>query len=291
MKSTEQTNEWFVDLHLHTTASDGTYTPKEIVEIASNLELKAIAITDHDTVSGAANALDAATNFDIDVIPGIEFSTEINNESIHIVGLYVDYRNRELIKLTADILNARENRAKKIIELLDELLPDKQITFSEVSELADGLIGRPHIAEILIRKGVVQTINEAFDKYLRRNGPAYVPRFKLTPNEAVAFLHKIKAIPILAHPGYISSKETLDQLLQDLVPAGLKGIEVYYPTHSEQDIRRFKQIAQIHDLLESGGSDCHGERSNGPFIGSLNVPYSVYKKIKDYYNINKRWRS
>jgi predicted metal-dependent phosphoesterase TrpH len=284
MKTTNQSNEGFVDLHLHTTASDGSYTPNEIVKIASDLGLKAIAITDHDTVSGIASALDTAINFDIDVIPGIEFSTEIDNVSVHIVGLFVNYRNRELVKITSEIQNSRENRAKSIIQKLNQILPETKITFAELKELTDGLKGRLHIAEILVKKGVVQSINEAFQVYLNRGCPAYVPRFKFTPKEAVTLLNKIGAIPILAHPGYLSKKINLEELLQDLVPAGLKGIEVYYISHSEQDIQRFQQIAQDFNLLESGGSDCHGERNNGPpTIGSMNIPYEIYKKIKDYH--------
>jgi predicted metal-dependent phosphoesterase TrpH len=282
MSTKEKSKDGFVDLHLHTSASDGSYTPNEIVKIAFGMGLKAIAITDHDTVSGVAGALDAAVNYDIEVIPGIEFSTEIDNVSIHIVGLYVNYRNKELVKLSSEIFNSRENRAKLILKKLNQLLPDIEITFAELKKVTDGLKGRLHIAEILVKKGIVQTTNEAFDTYLGRDAPAYVPRFKFTPKEAVAFLHKINAIPILAHPDYINAKVNLDQLIQELVAIGLEGIEVYYPTHSNEDIKRFQQIAKNYNLLESGGSDCHGEMNDGgPTIGSLNIPYSVFEKIKE----------
>lgn len=280
INSDEQVIDNFIDLHLHTTASDGTFPPNKVVQIAYKMGLKAIAITDHDTVSGVADALDATRNFNIEVIPGIEFSTEINNESIHIVGLYVDYRNKELVELSHGIFNSREIRAKKIIQKLNELIDGPKISLNEVINLANGIIGRPHIAEVMIEKGIVESINEAFEKYLKRGGPAYIPRFKLTPIEAVSFLNKIGAIPIIAHPGYISDKINLEEFIQELIEAGLAGIEVYYPTHSKVDIHRFQALVKKYNLFESGGSDCHGELNNGPFIGSLEIPYSILENIK-----------
>ncbi|MHA1212888.1 MAG: PHP domain-containing protein [Candidatus Heimdallarchaeota archaeon] len=284
-KTNDSSNKGFVDLHLHTNASDGTFTPNQVVKIASELKLKAIAITDHDTVSGISEALEAASSETIEVIPGIEFSTEINDESIHIVGLYIDHTNPELLKKTFEIENSRELRAQKIIEKINALDIGPEITLEEVKSISNGLIGRPHIGEILIKKGYAKSMNEVFTLLLRRGKPAYVPRFKLTPKEAIEFLKKIGAIPILAHPGFISDSIDLDKFVQDLIKAGLAGIEVYYPSHNEDDVRRFKELVKKNNLLESGGSDCHGMLNDGPFIGSVKIPYQVLVKIKEKYNI------
>ncbi|MBY8995906.1 MAG: PHP domain-containing protein [Candidatus Heimdallarchaeota archaeon] len=271
----------FIDLHLHTTASDGTFSPTQVVKVAIELKLKAIAITDHDTVGGIIEAREAAENEPIDVIPGIEFSTEIHSESFHIVGLFVDYQNKDLLKLTHEIQNAREIRAKKIIEKVNSLNAGPKITFQEVLELSEGLIGRPHIGEVMIRNGYAKTMTEVFENFLKRGGPCYVPRFKLSPKEAIEFLLGINAIPILAHPGYVSSEIDLDSFLGELKQYGLMGLEVYYPSHSEEQIKHFRELAKKYDLLESGGTDCHGKLNEGPFIGSLNIPYTILEKIKE----------
>ncbi|NPE07687.1 MAG: PHP domain-containing protein [Asgard group archaeon] len=273
-------NQSFIDLHLHTTASDGTFSPNQVVKIALELKLKAIAITDHDTVGGIKEALEVAENEPIEVIPGIEFSTEINSVSIHIVGLFVDYHNKELLKLTHEIQNAREIRAKKIIEKINSLDIGPKIDFNDVKNIASGFIGRPHIAEVMIAKGIILTIDEAFEKYLNRGKPAYIPRYKLTPIEAVSFLNNIGAIPILAHPCHISEKIELERLIQELKEAGLVGLEIYYPAHSHEDIDKLQALAKKYDLLESGGSDCHGEINNGTMIGCVAIPYSVLTNIK-----------
>lgn len=271
----------FIDLHLHTTASDGTFSPTQLVKVAIELKLKAIAITDHDTVGGIIEALEAAENEPIEVIPGIEFSTEINSVSIHVVGLYLDFQNKELLDLTLEIQNAREIRAKKIIKKVNSLKVGLEITFNEVLELSEGLIGRPHIGEVMIRNGYANTMNEVFEKFLKRGGPCYVPRFKLSPKEAIKFLKKIGAIPILAHPGYITSKIDLDSFIVEQKQYGLMGLEVYYPSHTEEQIKLYRKLAKKHDLLESGGTDCHGKLNEGPFIGRLNIPYSLLEKIKE----------
>ncbi|NHK29869.1 MAG: PHP domain-containing protein [Asgard group archaeon] len=279
-KSEAKSANNFIDLHIHTTASDGTCTPREVVQIASEMGLKAIAITDHDTVSGVANAIEAAKNLKIEIISGIEFSTEIDDESIHILGLYVDYRNKELITLSSEITDSREIRAKKIIQKLNVLIDGLKIDFADVRNVASGLIGRAHIAQVLIDKGIVQTINEAFELYLKRGAPAYIPRFKLTPIEAVSFLNKIGAIPILAHPCHISEKIELEVLIQELIKVGLAGLEIYYPAHSQEDISKLQALAEKYDLVESGGSDFHGEITNGTLIGCVEIPYSILAKIK-----------
>lgn len=270
----------YVDLHIHTTASDGTFTPTQVVKYSKSLGLKAIAITDHDSVDGIREGENAARVLELELIPGIEFSTEINDISVHIVGLYVDYRNAELLSLSSEIQNARENRAKKIIKKVNRLKAGPKITLEEIKELSNGLIGRPHIGEIMINKGYAKTMEEVFDRYLKRGQPCYVSRYKLTPQETIKFLKKIGAIPILAHPGLLPEDMDIEKFIVDLKNSGLEGIEVYYPSHSIKQKEFFKEMAEKYDLLESGGSDCHGLLNNGPFIGSQQIPYVILEKIK-----------
>lgn len=277
-------NQLFIDLHLHTTASDGTFTPSEVVRFSKKLRLVAIAITDHDSIAGINEALEAGKREGIEVIPGIEFSTEVNNMSIHIVGLFIDIHNKQLIKLTHEIQNAREKRAKKIIEKINTLNKGPKITFKEVYAKANGLIGRPHIAEVMIEKGYTSTIEETFKNYLKRGASCYVPRFKITPIECIKLLKEMDAIPILAHPGLLPKKMDFEDFLKTLVENGLAGLEVFYPTHKYEQKEYFQEIASKYNLLESGGSDCHGLLNNGPFIGSQQIPYIILEKMKKRFN-------
>lgn len=273
-----------VDLHLHTTASDGTFTPSELVRYSKLIKLSAIAITDHDSVGGIQEGLQAAKKERIELVSGIELSTEIDDFSVHIVGLFVDHTNKKLLQLTEEIQNAREKRAKQIVKKINSLNTGPKISFKEVKDSAEGLIGRPHIAELLIKKGYVKNMEEAFSKYLKRGAPCYVQRFKLTPQKGIKFLNKIGAITILAHPGLLPERIDFEKFIEDLVESGLDGIEVFYPTHSYKQKENLKKIAERKQLLISGGSDCHGLLNNGPFVGSQRIPYSILEKIKEKLN-------
>ncbi len=270
----------FIDLHLHTKASDGTFSPSEMVEYAKSKNIVAVAITDHDTVAGVEEGLIAGKKMGIEVIPGIEFSTEIDQISFHIVGLFVDHKDKTLLELTKQIQNARKNRAIMIIEKVNALNIGPKITLQEVEALASGLIGRPHIATVMIEKGYAKAMDEVFSKFLERGASCYVPRFKLRPQEAVSIIAKMKAIPILAHPGFIPKGFNFDEFLEDLKKFGLAGIEVIYPSHSIEQRNFFRQLAKKFDLLESGGSDCHGKLGGGPYIGRTKIPYYCLQKMK-----------
>ena len=271
----------FIDLHLHTNASDGTFTPTELVEHAKAKDIVAIAITDHDTVAGIDEAIEAGKRLNIEVIPGIEFSTEIDHISFHIVGLFVDHHNEKLLQLTSEIRNARANRAKKIIEKVNTLNLGPTITYEEVEAKAHGLIGRPHIATIMIEKGYAKSIDEVFDKFLERGAPCYVSRFKFTPQKAVQFLFEMKAIPILAHPGLSPRDFNFEEFIEELKKFGLAGLEVLYPTHTPEQRRYFRELVIKNDLLQSGGSDCHGYLNGGPYIGKTKLPYRFLQRMKD----------
>jgi predicted metal-dependent phosphoesterase TrpH len=281
MKESDKLNT-YVDLHIHSTASDGTYTPTQIVNYAVTKGLTAVALTDHDTIDGIKEGLRAARKARIELIPGIEFSTEIGSESFHIVGLYINHKKKELIDLTKEIGNSREIRSKKIIKKINDMNVGPEITFEEVNKLADGVIGRPHIASVLMKKGYADSVEEVFAKYLNRDAPGYVPRFKLTPKEAIHILKKNGATPILAHPCYVARKFDLKEFLIDHQKEGLEGIEVYYPSHSPRQTKLYKKLAEELGLLMSGGSDCHGELNGGPYIGKIKVSYELLHKIKEF---------
>jgi hypothetical protein len=273
-----------IDLHSHSTASDGTFEPSEVIEYAVKQNLTAVALTDHDTINGITEAIETANRLNIEFVPGIEFSTEIGDNSIHIVGLYVDHTDKELIALCKKIVDARFLRAKKMIDKINALNVGPEITFEEVEELATDLIARPHIAQTLLNKGIVESISEAFDRFISRGAPCYVPRFKMTPREAITFLKEKEAIPILAHPGLLRDEFNLEEFLKEHIPLGLAGMELYYPIHTSEQKAYFKNLIQKFDILPSGGSDCHGTLNGGPFLGSLDIPYSVLEQLKNRYN-------
>ncbi|MFO7816092.1 MAG: PHP domain-containing protein [Thermodesulfobacteriota bacterium] len=272
-----------IDLHTHSTASDGTYTPTELVELAVKTELKAMALTDHDTTGGLDEALEAARNTQLELIPGCELSV-IYPGTMHIVGLWVKPDAPVLNKALKELRDKRHNRNRIIVDKLASLGID--ITYDEVRDLAgEASVGRPHLARVLIDKKVVGTMQQAFDKYLGPTGRAYVPKDKLTPEKAIELLKREQATVILAHPFSLNLDEkTLRRELQRLKSIGLDGMEVYYSEHGPERIKRYKKICEEFDLLISGGSDFHG--SVKPYIrlgygkGNLNIPCSLLEAMK-----------
>lgn len=265
------------DLHIHTTSSDGVLSPKEVLEWASKKRITAISITDHDTVDGIQSAIDFSKNYSIEVIPGIEFSTELHSEEVHILAYCFDYKNNELLQKLNKIQSSRYLRAIKIIEKLKSI--DVRVSFDKVQKYSqNGLIGRPHIARVMIEEGYVNSIKEAFDNYLAKDKIAYVERYKLTCSEAISIIKSLGGIPVLAHPGLLSKKLDLKYIL-DL---GIKGIEVYHSKHNEEDIKKFSIIAKSRNLIITGGSDCHGTSfNNEPLIGNIWVDYSAVNCLKN----------
>lgn len=243
------------DLHTHTTASDGLLSPRELIDEAVGLKLMGIAITDHDTVGGLREALDYQNQLGkiIEIIPGIELNTEIDGCEIHILGYYIDRLNRKLLQRLSELKDSRLKRARLMVGKLESM--GCPITFEQVQKLArDDLIARPHIAQVLVNNNVVFSIREAFEKLIGRGKPAYVPRYKFLPREAVGLIKLAGGIPVLAHPGLVS-----DQcLVEEVIALGIEGIEVYYPEHSPAQIEKYLEMAQINGLLITGGSDYHG---------------------------------
>lgn len=256
------------DLHLHTTASDGKYTPAQLVEWCAKLGLKVIAITDHDSVDGVAPALEAARPYpDLRVIPGVELSTDVAHGEVHILGYFVDYRAESFTGRLERLRLSRVYRAQKMVAKLEAL--GMPLSWERVLQIAGaGSIGRPHIAEAMLERGYVPSVREAFVKYIGREGPAYVEREKMTPTEAVQFLRESNGLPVLAHPGELD-----ERLLNELVAAGLAGIEAYYNGYTPEIRQRLKVLAKRHKLATTGGSDFHGVEGLGEAIpGSVKLP-------------------
>lgn len=258
------------DLHTHTQASDGMNEPSENVRRAFEKGLFAVAITDHDTVSGVQEAMEAGVQYGIRVIPGVEISTMAEGKDIHILGYYVDTNNSEFLNRLSDLRNTRNKRNEKIIDKLQKLGID--ITMEEVilglaRELKpDESIGRPHIADTLVRKGFATDMRDAFDRYLAQGAPAYAPQPRISPQEACNWIREAGGTAVLAHPGLYGDDELVSAILED---AQLSGIEVFHSDHDLEDERRYQKLAEEFNLIVTAGSDYHGERQGVVFHGDI----------------------
>ncbi len=274
----------FIDLHTHSTASDGTYAPAAVVELAHENGLSAIALTDHDTIAGVAEASAKAKQLGIDFLPGIEISAEFPAPgTLHILGYGVNPASEVLRDLTTTLLAGRDNRNPKIVEKLNAL--GFEITIDEVESEAGGqVVGRPHIAAVMLRKGQVKSIKEAFDKYLAQGAAAYFDKERLTPRRAIELIQGSGGVAVLAHPVQLrtTNDAQLDRTLKDLVDLGLAGIEVYHSDHDEHLVRKYRDLAKKYGLLQTGGSDFHGR--NKPTValgraGAHRVPREFYDAL------------
>ncbi len=267
----------YVDLHVHTSVSDGRYTPEEIVKKAAGLGLKYLAICDHDSVDGVAPALEAAKKYPgLTVIPGVEMSTLAIGSEVHMLGYFVDFHDIELKKVLAELSDSRMGRAEAMVEKLNEM--GINIEWARVQELAgDGTIGRPHIANAMLEKGYITTFKEAFDKYIAQGAPAYIERSKVTPVEAVGIIKKAKGLPVLAHPFTVAEPE---KLIAELKEAGLVGIEVYYDNYSPDERKTLAKLAAKYQLVACGGSDYHGiDESFETMIGESETPLETVEQL------------
>ena len=262
------------DLHLHTTASDGRLSPKELVSLAVKTGLDVISVTDHDTVDGIAPALAAARTFpSLTVIPGVEINTDVPHGEVHVLGYFIDYTDLKLSTRLEGLRDSRLGRAQRMIAKLSDL--GMKIEWQRVSELAQGgSVCRPHIAQALFEKGYVGSEKEAFDKYIGNDGPAYVERYKLLPSEAVQLVIDAQGLPVLAHPADISD---LNELVPALKSSGLVGIEIYYRDYTPDIIAGLLKIAKQYALVPTGGTDYHafGDGSEVMIGGALAPAESV----------------
>lgn len=278
-----------IDLHIHSTASDGSFTPAEIIDHAQKLNLAAIAITDHDSIDGSREALRIGIPPSFNFLTGVEISAAHppffpGSGSFHILGYDIHLDNRDLNQALSKLQAARKNRNPSILKRLNKL--GFQISLDEVNqEVGEGQLGRPHIAYAMVKKGFVTSIDEAFDKYLGTRGPAYVDKYRIECEQAIQIIRAAGGVPVLAHPALldIENDQKLDALLQNLMKIGLAGIEVYYPGHSPQQIRQYTELARKYGLLMTGGTDFHGtitpQIKMGSGKGSLFIPYLLYEKL------------
>jgi len=273
-----------LDLHLHTTHSDGSCTPTEVVSLAHQAGVTTLAITDHDIMTGVAEAIMAAEPCGIEVIPGVEISSIIGQSELHILGYFLDWQDPILNERFTTLRESRHRRNPQIVERLQALGID--ITYDEVRTLAGSdSVGRPHIARALMDKQVVSSAKEAFDRFLANGKPAYVPRDLPNPAEAIQWIKAAGGLAVLAHPTWVKlADRSLVELLRELKTAGLDGVEVYYSTHANRQIREYLSLAQQLGLLVTGGSDFHGltkpDIDVGIGKGTLHVPTSLLPKMK-----------
>jgi len=264
-----------VDLHIHSNRSDGSFTYKEIIDYAIKQGLTAISITDHDDISELGLAEKYCQQKGIEFITGIEISARAKSYDLHLLGYFFDYTNKYLIEYVDFFQNERFKRAKKIVKLLKNY--GIKLSFDLIQKKAgQGSIGRPHIADAMVEEGCVYNYYEAFNKYIGDGCPCCVPKYKISPAEAIALINRAGGICVIAHPG----TDVTDAGLMELIKTGLEGIETIHPRHTQEQVDHYREIIQKHGLLETGGSDCHGNRKSHVMIGQYNIPYSIVEKMK-----------
>ncbi|MEQ1794567.1 MAG: PHP domain-containing protein [Nitrospira sp.] len=274
-----------IDLHLHTTHSDGSQTPAEVVKLAHEAGVSALAITDHDITTGLPDAIAAGQELGIEIIPGIEISSRLGESELHVLGYFLKWQDPQLNERLITLRESRHRRNPKIVELLQAAGID--ITYDEVRAVAGSdSVGRPHIARVLMDKKVVTSAKEAFDRFLAEGKPAYVPRDLPCPTDAIRWIKDAGGLAVLAHPTWVKAVEgTLTDLTRRLKADGLDGVEVHYSTHTPRQTREYLNLAKTLGLLVTGGSDFHGltkpDIDVGIGKGSLHVPDVLLPKMKD----------
>lgn len=280
-----------IDLHCHTTASDGSMSPAEVVDLAEKIGLKALAVTDHDTLDGLDEALARGREVGLEVVPGVEISAEFKPGSMHVLGYFIDSRDPGLTENLATLQDSRRTRNPRIVARLNELGLD--VSMAEIEAVAGGgQIGRPHFAEVLLRKHYVADFNEAFTRYLAKGAAAYVEKYRFTPAEAIDLIHRAGGLAVLAHP-YTLRLDGLEALADELARLkehGLDGLEAYYSEHTPQMTADYLALARRLDLAAAGGSDFHGVIKNGIMLGSGRGDLAVPGRLLDELKARKRGR-
>jgi hypothetical protein len=264
----------FADLHLHTQFSDGTFTPEELVLQAQKNGLSCIALTDHDTVEGCPRAAAACAAVRMEFITGAELTAEHEDTEVHILGYYLDTENRQLLERLAQFQTVRQQRIHEMVAALNKMgVPLKAESVFAMANCKSP--GRPHVARALVKAGLINSLDEAFEKFLKKGRPAWVPKTKMSALESVELIHQAGGLAVMAHPGL----NRTDEIIPDLVAAGLDGIECFHTKHSTVMSERYLEIAETHHLLVTGGSDCHGFSKNKPLIGTVRLPYEHVEKL------------
>lgn len=274
-----------IDLHTHSTASDGLYPPAELVRLAHDAGLRTIGLVDHDTTGGVAEALAAGEALGVDVVPGIEVNTDLPHKrgEAHMLGYFIEYEQAAFQQKLQTLRDARERRGERMVERLRAQGFD--VTWERVRELAQGAVGRPHVARALIEKGYATSVSDAFDEFLAPGRVGYVPRFKLSPEDAVRLIVSAHGVPALAHPAGIPELE--ERVLPSLVQAGLQGLECYYGPYDEKTVARLLVLAERYGLVPTGGSDYHGPNMHPTPLGGHYVPASSLERLRQIAERNR----
>jgi 3',5'-nucleoside bisphosphate phosphatase len=265
----------FADLHLHTYFSDGTFSPEEVVAYGQKAGLAALALTDHDSVEGCARAAAACAAAGIEFITGVELTAEHNDIEVHLLGYFLDTQNEKFLAEIAKFQAVRQERIREMVAKLNRL--NVPLAAETVFALANCKSpGRPHVARALAKAGLVRNLDEAFDRFLKKNRPAWVPKAKMSALEGIELIQQAGGLAIMAHPGL----NRTDDIIPVLVEAGLDGIECFHTKHSTAMSGRYQEIADKYNLLVTGGSDCHGFSKGKPLIGTVKLPYECVGKLK-----------
>jgi len=265
----------FADLHLHTQFSDGTFTPEELAGHGARLGFAAMALTVHDSVEGSARMAAACAAAGIEFIVGAELTAEHDGTEVHILGYFLDPQNQTLLSEIAKFQAVRQNRIREMVARINAL--GVPLDVESVFALANCKSpGRPHVARALVKAGLISNLDEAFERFLKKNRPAWVPKFKMSALDAMELVHQAGGLAIMAHPGL----NRTDDVIPNLVDAGLDGIECFHTKHSTAMSERYLEIADKYHLLVTGGSDCHGFSKGKPLIGGVKLPYEHIEKMK-----------
>jgi 3',5'-nucleoside bisphosphate phosphatase len=268
----------YIDLHTHSTASDGIYSPTELLQRAHEVGLRVLALTDHDSTEGLDEASETALHLAIDFIPGIEINTDVGKDEIHVLGYYLEYERPEFQAILQVLRDARVHRGQRMVELLNK--EGIHITWERVRQIAQGSVGRPHVAQALLEAGYIQSIGEAFDKYIGRGCPAYVPRYKLRPADAIRLIRSANGLPVMAHPITVPGLDELRKWLPELVAGGLVGLETYYGPYTPEQVQELHELADQYHLTPTGGSDFHGPGIHPTPLGGRFVPFEAVERLK-----------
>jgi len=265
----------FADLHMHTNFSDGTFSPEELAARGHEKGLRVLALTDHDTVGGCERMGQACRALGVEFINASELTCEIDGNEIHMLGYFLDIHNELLLEKLAQFQKVRQNRINEMTDALNKVgIP---LAASAVFELAGCKApGRPHVARALVKEGHVKSVEDAFDKYLKKGKAAWVPKSKVSAPEAIELIHQAGGLAVMAHPGLNKT----DDVIPRMIDAGMDGLECFHSRHSVSDIERYEGMTEKYGLLATGGSDCHGMNRGNPLIGSIKLPYIYVENMK-----------
>ncbi len=275
--------ERLADLHIHTIFSDGTFTPEEVMAYAKKIGLSCIAIADHDCVDGVEIAIGLQETYDVELIPAVEITAQENNKELHVLGYFINWRNEKLKEILKQMCQNRKERIYEMADKLKEYGIDADA--EEIIKYAGGkVISRLHVAKYLVEKGFIPSLKIAFDRYIGDGKPCYVNRFRFSLKEIINIIKDTGGISVIAHPGLGNVSEILPALVEN----GIEGIEVYHSDYTGSVSKKLEKFAQEHNLLITGGSDCHGANKKQVLMGKIKLPYRYVQRLKEYANYRKR---